>query len=99
MIFDRSLRGFRYFYNIYFKLDFGCKEIDIGAREDMQGPAYLADGFTKTQNLDIPRVSYYKNIDKVYISSYYAISLPEGILKKIFAVFLLFYAIKLFMGK
>jgi len=22
--------------NIYFKLDFGCKEIDIGAREDMQ---------------------------------------------------------------
>ncbi len=38
----------------------------------MQGPAYLADGFTKTQNLDIPRVSYYKNIDKVYISSYYA---------------------------
>jgi len=34
-----------------------------------------------------------------YISSYYAINLPEGILKKIFAVFLLFYAIKLFMGK
>ena len=34
-----------------------------------------------------------------YISSLYALTLPEGVLKKIFAVFLLFYAIKLFMEK
>ncbi len=34
-----------------------------------------------------------------YISSKFAVSLPENIVKKIFAVFLLFYAIKLFFGK
>ncbi len=34
-----------------------------------------------------------------YLSSKFAINLPEDILKKIFAVFLLFYAIKLFFGK
>ncbi len=34
-----------------------------------------------------------------YLSSLYALTLPESVLKKIFAVFLLFYAIKLFMGK
>jgi uncharacterized membrane protein YfcA len=34
-----------------------------------------------------------------YLSSLYAVTLPEGILKKIFAVFLLAYSIKLFMGK
>jgi uncharacterized membrane protein YfcA len=34
-----------------------------------------------------------------YISSKYAVQLPETVLKKTFAVFLLFYAIKLFMDK
>lgn len=34
-----------------------------------------------------------------YLSSKFAISLPEHIVKKIFATFLLFYAIKLFLGK
>ncbi len=34
-----------------------------------------------------------------YLSSLYAITLPEGILKKIFAVFLILYALKLLMGK
>ena len=34
-----------------------------------------------------------------YISSLYAITLPEGVLKKIFAVFLLIYAFKLLFGK
>lgn len=34
-----------------------------------------------------------------YLSSKYAISMPDYILKKVFAVFLLLYAIKLFMGK
>jgi len=34
-----------------------------------------------------------------YLSSLYALTLPEGVLKKIFAVFLLAYSIKLFMGK
>jgi len=34
-----------------------------------------------------------------YLSSLYAISLPEGTLKKIFAVFLFLYALKLFFGK
>jgi hypothetical protein len=34
-----------------------------------------------------------------YITSKYVVSLPENIIKKIFAVFLLFYSIKLFMGK
>jgi uncharacterized protein len=34
-----------------------------------------------------------------YFSSKFAINLPEGIIKKVFAVFLLFYAVKLFFGK
>lgn len=34
-----------------------------------------------------------------YLSSKFAIALPEHIVKKIFAVFLLFYSIKLFLGK
>ncbi len=34
-----------------------------------------------------------------YISSKFAVSLPENIIKKIFAVFLLFYSIKLFLDK
>jgi uncharacterized protein len=34
-----------------------------------------------------------------YLSSKFAINLPEGIIKKVFAVFLLFYAVKLFFGK
>lgn len=34
-----------------------------------------------------------------YISSLYAITLPEGVLKKIFAVFLIIYAFKLLFGK
>jgi hypothetical protein len=34
-----------------------------------------------------------------YFSSKLAVDLPEGVIKKIFAVFLLFYAIKLFFGK
>lgn len=34
-----------------------------------------------------------------YLSSLYALTLPEGVLKKIFAGFLLLYAIKLFMEK
>jgi len=34
-----------------------------------------------------------------YISSKFVVSLPENIIKKIFAVFLLFYSIKLFIGK
>ena len=34
-----------------------------------------------------------------YLSSKFAVSLPENVLKKIFAVFLLFYAVKLFFGK
>lgn len=34
-----------------------------------------------------------------YISSRLAVSLPENIIKKIFAVFLLFYSIKLFLDK
>ena len=34
-----------------------------------------------------------------YISSLYAVNLPEGMLKKIFAVFLIVYAFKLFFGK
>jgi len=34
-----------------------------------------------------------------YISSKMVVSLPENIIKKIFAVFLLFYSIKLFIGK
>ena len=34
-----------------------------------------------------------------YISSKFVVTLPEGIIKKIFGVFLLFYAVKLFFGK
>jgi uncharacterized protein len=34
-----------------------------------------------------------------YISSKFAVSLPDNILKKIFAVFLLLYSMKLFLGK
>ncbi|MHC1739294.1 MAG: TSUP family transporter [Ignavibacteriaceae bacterium] len=34
-----------------------------------------------------------------YLSSKFAINVPEGILKKIFATFLLMYAIKLFLDK
>ena len=34
-----------------------------------------------------------------YLSSKFAVSLPENIIKKVFAVFLLFYAVKLFMEK
>ena len=34
-----------------------------------------------------------------YLSSLYALTLPEGILKKIFAVFLIIYALKLLLGK
>jgi uncharacterized protein len=34
-----------------------------------------------------------------YISSKFAVNLPEGVIKKVFAVFLLFYAVKLFFGK
>jgi len=34
-----------------------------------------------------------------YFSSKVAVDLPEALLKKIFAVFLLFYAMKLFFGK
>jgi uncharacterized membrane protein YfcA len=34
-----------------------------------------------------------------YITSKFVISLPENLIKKIFAVFLLFYSIKLFMDK
>lgn len=34
-----------------------------------------------------------------YLSSKYIVNLPEVIVKKIFAVFLLFYAIKLFLDK
>ena len=34
-----------------------------------------------------------------YISSKFAVTLPENMIKKIFAVFLLFYAIKLFLEK
>jgi len=34
-----------------------------------------------------------------YFASKYAITLPEDIIKKIFATFLLFYALKLFFGK
>lgn len=34
-----------------------------------------------------------------YISSLYAVNLPEGTLKKIFAVFLFLYALRLFLGK
>lgn len=34
-----------------------------------------------------------------YLSSLYALTLPESVLKKIFAVFLLAYSIKLFIGK
>jgi len=34
-----------------------------------------------------------------YLSSKFAVTLPENIIKKIFAAFLLFYSIKLFLGK
>ena len=34
-----------------------------------------------------------------YLSSKFAVNLPDTIIKKVFAVFLLFYAIKLFFGK
>lgn len=34
-----------------------------------------------------------------YLSSLYAVSLPEGVLKRIFAVFLILYALKLLIGK
>ncbi|OGV07267.1 MAG: permease [Ignavibacteria bacterium RIFOXYA2_FULL_37_17] len=34
-----------------------------------------------------------------YLSSLYAVSLPEGVLKKVFAVFLILYALKLLTGK
>lgn len=34
-----------------------------------------------------------------YVSSKFAVTLPEGVLKKIFGTFLLFYAIKLFFEK
>lgn len=34
-----------------------------------------------------------------YLSSLYAITLPEGVLKKVFAVFLILYALKLLIGK
>jgi uncharacterized membrane protein YfcA len=34
-----------------------------------------------------------------YFSSKFAVNLPEGIVKKVFAVFLLFYAVKLFFDK
>lgn len=34
-----------------------------------------------------------------YLSSLYAITLPEGVLKKVFAVFLILYAIKLLLSK
>lgn len=34
-----------------------------------------------------------------YLSSLYALTLPEGVLKKIFAVFLILYALKLLLDK
>ena len=34
-----------------------------------------------------------------YLSSLYAVTLPEGVLKKLFAVFLILYALKLLFGK
>ena len=34
-----------------------------------------------------------------YLSSKFAVSLPEHIIKKAFAVFMMFYSIKLFLGK
>jgi uncharacterized membrane protein YfcA len=34
-----------------------------------------------------------------YFSSKFAVNLPENIVKKVFGVFLLFYALKLFFGK
>jgi len=34
-----------------------------------------------------------------YISSKFAVSLPENIIKKVFAVFLILYAAKLFLEK
>jgi uncharacterized membrane protein YfcA len=34
-----------------------------------------------------------------YVSSKFAVNLPDTVIKKVFAVFLLFYAIKLFFGK
>jgi len=34
-----------------------------------------------------------------YLSSKFAVNLPDSIIKKVFALFLLFYAIKLFFGK
>ena len=34
-----------------------------------------------------------------FLSSKFVVAVPEAVLKKIFAVFLLFYAIKLFFGK
>lgn len=57
---------------------------------------YYKAGYVNLKAVGIMVVTF---IIGSYISSLYAISLPEGILKKIFAVFLLFYSIKLFMGK
>ena len=34
-----------------------------------------------------------------YFSSKFAVGLPESVIKKVFAIFLLFYAVKLFFGK
>jgi len=34
-----------------------------------------------------------------YLSSKFAVNLPDTVIKKVFAVFLLFYAVKLFFGK
>ena len=57
---------------------------------------YYQAGFVNIKAVGIMIITF---VIGSYISSKLAISLPDTILKKVFGVFLLFYAIKLFFGK
>jgi len=57
---------------------------------------YYKAGFINLKAVGIMAITF---VIGSYITSLYAITLPENILKKIFAVFLLAYSVKLFMGK
>jgi uncharacterized protein len=57
---------------------------------------YYKAGFINIKAIGIMAITF---VIGSYLSSKVAVGLPDNIIKKIFAVFLLFVAIKLFLGK
>ncbi len=57
---------------------------------------YYNKGFVNIKAVIIMAIAF---LVGSYFSSKFAVSLPENVIKKIFAVFLVFYATKLFFGK